>query len=155
MINTSMTMTGLLALNSQQPTPNQDFNNQCQQFRTTASLFAPDHNAKMTCISTSYKRMVRESYSHTFKNQFQYGGETEVPDHQQPNMRIRCSFGLPEKQRKAIGKRNCGWVEDRVLGTWSIHWIWQMQTEKGSPTESRKVLVWCLLLGDGVNAKYI
>ena len=39
-----------------------------------------------------------------------------------------------KKQRKAIGKRNCGWVEDRVLGTWSMHWIWQMQAEKGSPT---------------------
>lgn len=129
MINTSITMTGLLALNSQQPTPNHDFNSQYIPFRTT-SLFAPDHNAKMKCVSTSYKRMARESYSihgESISIWWWNRGPTPSAAKYADKVFLWSSWRLFEKNKS-------GWIEDRVLATWSIHWIWQMQAEKGSPT---------------------
>ena len=70
----------------------------------------PDPDAKMKCISTSYKRMARESYS-THGESIAMVVKPRSPHHQQPNMRIRCSFGLPEKTKKGYWeeKLRVGW----------------------------------------------
>ena len=140
MINTSITMTGLPALNSQQPTPNQDFNSQYIPFRTTC-LCAPDHNAKMKCISTSYKRMARESYS-IHGESISIWWWNRGPPPSAAKYADKVFLWSSWKTKIGYGEEKLRWVEDRVLGTWSIHWIWQMQAEKGFPTVKVETS-WC------------